>query len=194
MRDLVVDLRQLRESITSSETVSRAVEPTRESVTGWWQRPPVWIGATALAAAIAAGTMWSMRRSGEAPTSLLSDAAARPAVAVVPFEVIGGSRDVAWLAKGLPSMLITGLAQTPDIEVVGNERLGDAADKSEHRRSMRSLARSSPRSRAALVPASLSTAPLFRRARTFGSMRVWRISQRGPSDWRRPCVGPTPWP
>ena len=127
MRDLVVDLRQLRESITSSETMSRPVEPKRESVTGWWQRPPVWIGAAALAAAIAAATLWSMRRSGEAPPISLSEAAARPAVAVVPFEVMGGSPDVAWLAKGLPSMLITGLAQTPDIEVVGNERLGDAA-------------------------------------------------------------------
>ena len=127
MRDLVVDLRQLRESITSSETMSRPVEPRRESVTGWWQRPPVWIGAAVLAAAIAAATLWSMRRSGEAPSISLSEAATRPAVAVVAFEVMGGSPDVAWLAKGLPSMLITGLAQTPDIEVVGNERLGDAA-------------------------------------------------------------------
>jgi serine/threonine protein kinase/tetratricopeptide (TPR) repeat protein len=126
MRDLVVDLRQLRESITSSETMSRPVEPTRESVTGWWLHPPVWIGAAVLAA-IAAATLWSMRRDREGPITSLSEAAARPAVAVVPFEVIGGSPDVAWLAKGLPSMLITGLAQTPDIEVVGNERLGDAA-------------------------------------------------------------------
>ncbi len=127
MRDLVVDLRQLRESITSSETMSRPVEPTRESGTGWWRRPPVWIGAAALVAAIAAATLWSMRRGGEAPATARSEAAARPAVAVVAFEVMAGSPDVAWLAKGLPSMLITGLAQTPDIEVVGNERLGDAA-------------------------------------------------------------------
>jgi tetratricopeptide (TPR) repeat protein len=127
MRDLVVDLRQLRASIASSETMSRPVEPTRESVHGWWRRPPVWIGAAALAAAIAAATLWSLRRGGEAPTTALSEAAARPAVAVVAFEVIAGGPDVAWLAKGLPSMLITGLAQTPDIEVVGNERLGDAA-------------------------------------------------------------------
>ena len=127
MRDLVVDLRQLRESITSSETMSRPIEPTRDSVIAWWQRPPVWIGAAALAGAIAAATMWSMRRSGEAPTTALSEASARPAVAVVAFEVMGSSPEVAWLAKGMPSLLITGLAQTPDIEVVGNERLGDAA-------------------------------------------------------------------
>ncbi|HEY6212814.1 MAG TPA: tetratricopeptide repeat protein, partial [Vicinamibacterales bacterium] len=35
--------------------------------------------------------------------------------------------DGAWLSKGLPSMLVTGLAQTPDIEVVATDRLNDAA-------------------------------------------------------------------
>ena len=124
MRDLVVDLRQLRESITSSD--SRPVEPARESGAAWWRRPPVWIGAAVLAAAIAAAALWPVRR-GSAPSTAPGGAAARPALAVVAFEVIGASPDAAWLGKGLPSMLITGLAQTPDIEVVGNERLGDAA-------------------------------------------------------------------
>ena len=125
MRDLVVDLRQLRESITSSD--SRPVEPARESGAAWWRRPRVWIGAAVLTAAFAAATLWPARR-GSAPSTAPGGAAARPAVAVVAFEVIGASSpDVAWLGKGLPSMLITGLAQTPDIEVVGNERLGDAA-------------------------------------------------------------------
>ena len=128
MRDLVVDLRQLRESITSSETMSRPVEPARESATAWWRRRPVWIGAAVLAAAIAGATLWPVRRGSEPPSTAPGGATARPAVAVVAFEVIGASSpDVAWLGKGLPSMLITGLAQTPDIEVVGNERLGDAA-------------------------------------------------------------------
>lgn len=107
--------------------MSRPIEQTREPVPAWWRRPPVWIGAAALAAAVAAVTVWSIRRDDEGPGTAVNEAAARPAVAVVPFEVMGGGPDVAWLAKGLPSMLITGLAQTPDIEVVGNERLGDAA-------------------------------------------------------------------
>jgi tetratricopeptide (TPR) repeat protein/tRNA A-37 threonylcarbamoyl transferase component Bud32 len=124
MRDLVVDLRQLRESIASSD--SRPIEPARESGAAWWRRPPVWIGGAVLAAAIAAATLWPVRR-GSAPSTALGGTAARPALAVVAFEVIGASPDAAWLGKGLPSMLITGLAQTPDIEVVGNERLGDAA-------------------------------------------------------------------
>ena len=126
MRDLAVDLRQLRESITSSD--SRPAEPARESSAAWWRRPRVWIGAAVLTAAVAAATLWPARR-GSAPSTPPGGATtARPAVAVVAFEVIGASSpDVAWLGKGLPSMLITGLAQTPDIEVVGNERLGDAA-------------------------------------------------------------------
>jgi eukaryotic-like serine/threonine-protein kinase len=128
MRDLVVDLRQLRESITSSETMSRQVEPARETATAWWRRRPVWIGAAVVAAAIAGAILWPVRRGSETPPAAPGGATARPAVAVVAFEVIGASSpDVTWLGKGLPSMLITGLAQTPDIEVVGNERLGDAA-------------------------------------------------------------------
>ena len=127
MRDLVVDLRQLRESITSSESMSRPAAPARESATAWWRRRPVWIGAAVLAVAIAAAILWPLRRDSEPPATAPGGAAARPAVAVVAFEVIGASPDVSWLGKGLPSMLITGLAQTPDIEVVGNERLGDAA-------------------------------------------------------------------
>ena len=128
MRDLVVDLRQLRESITSSETMSRPVEPARETAPAWWRRRPVWIGTAVVAAAIAGAILWPVRRGSEPPPTAPGGATARPAVAVVAFEVIGASSpDVAWLGKGLPSMLITGLAQTPDIEVVGNERLGDAA-------------------------------------------------------------------
>ena len=102
-------------------------EPARESATARWRRRPVWIGTAVVAAAIAAAILWPVRRGSEPPPTAPGGATARPAVAVVAFEVIGASPDVTWLGKGLPSMLITGLAQTPDIEVVGNERLGDAA-------------------------------------------------------------------
>ena len=128
MRDLVVDLRQLRESITSSETMSRQVEPARESATARWRRRPVWIGTAVVAAAIAGAILWPVRRVGEPPPDgarRSHGATGRGRRGVRGHR--GSSPDVAWLGKGLPSMLITGLAQTPDIEVVGNERLGDAA-------------------------------------------------------------------
>ena len=123
MRDLVVDLRQLR---VDSELGCRGRSSPRANPPPPGGDAPVWIGAAVLAAAIAAATLWPVRQGARLPPRQAE--AARPAVAVVAFEVIGASSpDVAWLGKGLPSMLITGLAQTPDIEVVGNERLGDAA-------------------------------------------------------------------
>jgi tetratricopeptide (TPR) repeat protein/tRNA A-37 threonylcarbamoyl transferase component Bud32 len=127
MRDVVVDLRQLRESLTGSETMARRAEVGGEPAASWLRRPPLWIGAGALAVAVLAATIWFTGRGGQQSGTAPSEVAGRPALAVVAFEVMEGSPDVAWLAKGLPSMLITGLAQTPDIEVVGNERLSDVA-------------------------------------------------------------------
>ncbi|MFB3126248.1 MAG: tetratricopeptide repeat protein, partial [Candidatus Acidiferrales bacterium] len=50
-------------------------------------------------------------------------AAGRPAIAVMPFENLGGSEETRWLSQGLPNMLLTGLAQTPGLDVVSSQRL-----------------------------------------------------------------------
>ena len=50
-------------------------------------------------------------------------AAGRPAIAVMPFENSGGSEETRWLSQGLPNMLLTGLAQTPGLDVVSSQRL-----------------------------------------------------------------------
>jgi tetratricopeptide (TPR) repeat protein/predicted Ser/Thr protein kinase len=123
MRDLVVDLRALREASGSSDSRSAAVMPARPA-----GRPrTLQIAAAAvLLAAIAAGGWWLWRqRSADSVAG--SPQTARPALAVMAFELVSGSPEVAWLAKGLPSLLVTGLAQTPDLEVIGNDRLADAA-------------------------------------------------------------------
>ena len=126
MRDLVVDLRELRNDLASSGSMSgsgpRTPEPAR-------RRPPSWaLGVAALALVlIVAALAWNANRLDTAEGAASIAEPSRPAVAVVPFEVIGGTPEVAWLGKGLPSMLITGLAQTPEIEVIGAERLSDAA-------------------------------------------------------------------
>jgi TolB-like protein len=78
-------------------------------------------------AIVAAGSWWALGRRGANPVTSQAAALARPAVAVMAFEVMSGGSDVAWLAKGLPSMVVTGLAQTPDLEVIGNKRLSEAA-------------------------------------------------------------------
>jgi TolB-like protein len=50
-------------------------------------------------------------------------AAGRPAVAVATFENPRGAKDVGWLTTGLPGMLVTGLGQTPGLDVVGAARV-----------------------------------------------------------------------
>lgn len=129
MRDLVVDLRALRESIGSSDTASRSVEAMQPAAAtvAHARSSYVWAGVAVLIAALAAGAWWALGRGGAGPVTSQAAAPARPAVAVMAFEVVSGGSDVAWLGKGLPSLLVTGLAQTPDLEVIGNERLSEAA-------------------------------------------------------------------
>jgi serine/threonine protein kinase/tetratricopeptide (TPR) repeat protein len=51
--------------------------------------------------------------------------AGRPSIAILSFETPDTSSDAAWLARGVPSMLVTGLAQTPGLDVISNERIDD---------------------------------------------------------------------
>ena len=50
-------------------------------------------------------------------------ASGRPAVSVVTFENPSGSEEARWLTAGLPGMLVTGLGQTPGLDVVSIARI-----------------------------------------------------------------------
>ena len=50
-------------------------------------------------------------------------ASGRPALAVMPLDDRSGDPNVAWLLKGVPRLLVTSLAQTPGLDVIGSERL-----------------------------------------------------------------------
>ena len=77
-----------------------------------------------LIALAAAGTLtWRSVRSGSAPVAL--GAGGRPAIAIMPFDNLAGGQDTAWLSKGVPSMLLTGLAQTRGLEIVSGQRLNE---------------------------------------------------------------------
>jgi tetratricopeptide (TPR) repeat protein/tRNA A-37 threonylcarbamoyl transferase component Bud32 len=124
MRDLVVDLRGARESLASGETTARSAAPAMDVGS---RTVAIVAAAVVVIAAVVGAWLWT-RRAEPVETAVISTSTpVRPAVAVLPFEVISGGADIAWLGKGLPSLLTTGLAQTPDIEVVGPERLSDAA-------------------------------------------------------------------
>lgn len=52
-----------------------------------------------------------------------------PNIAVLYFDDLTGSENWQWLSKGLPSMLITGLAQMPEISVVSSQRIYEVMNK-----------------------------------------------------------------
>ncbi len=82
--------------------------------------------AWAVAVALVLGGAYRLQRHTpeEAPVAL--GASGRPAIAVLNFEAAGGT-DAAWLSQGIPSMLLTGLAQTNGLDLVSTQRLVEAA-------------------------------------------------------------------
>ncbi len=71
-------------------------------------------------------------RGGDSSPSGVSLPGDRPGIAVVTFVDHTGSPEHAWLATGLPSMLLTGLAQTPGLDVVSPERIYEIAKSLGH--------------------------------------------------------------
>jgi TolB-like protein/Tfp pilus assembly protein PilF len=74
--------------------------------------------AVLLAAAIAVGVLVQQFQGPPRP-----GAAGRPALAVLPFDDRSGDPASAWLSTGVASMLVTTLAQTPGLDIIGTERL-----------------------------------------------------------------------
>jgi tetratricopeptide (TPR) repeat protein/TolB-like protein len=80
--------------------------------------------ALVLGALVAVGVWWAGR---EGSTQGIG-ASGRPSVAVLTFEAPGAPADMAWLARGIPSMLVTGLAQTPGLDVISSERIDEVLE------------------------------------------------------------------
>jgi tetratricopeptide (TPR) repeat protein len=54
---------------------------------------------------------------------------ARRSLAVLPFENLSGDPELDWLRNGLPDMLVTDLSQSPEMEVLGLDRLHPILDE-----------------------------------------------------------------
>ena len=130
--DLAADLRALRrdsESGALGSYVSRELAPHRPRTRRLPR--PAWLlaGAAALALAIA-WFVWPERAvqpgaaTPVAPVTL-SAAADRNRIAVAFFANRSGNPEADWLSEGLPEMLTTDLARTPDLEVLSTQRLYD---------------------------------------------------------------------
>ena len=110
MRDLANDVRALREKLGSG------ARPSFRSSTSLLRDGVFAVGALGLVFAMS--FFWS--RDAQ-PTGI--GASGRPAIAVMYFEDNTGSEEIRWLAKGLPNMLVTDLAQTPGLDVVSRQRI-----------------------------------------------------------------------
>ncbi|MBN2381307.1 protein kinase [bacterium] len=53
----------------------------------------------------------------------------RPTVAVLNFENLTGTTEFDWLCRGLPGMLLTGLAQTTGLNVISSQRIQELTNK-----------------------------------------------------------------
>jgi tetratricopeptide (TPR) repeat protein/TolB-like protein len=83
------------------------------------RRYTVYAAAAALVLATIAAPMLVQRR----PAPPRPGATGRPALAVLSFDDRSGDPAAAWLSHGVASMLVTTLAQTPGLDVIGMERL-----------------------------------------------------------------------
>ncbi len=118
-RDLVVDLRDARRRLDSplSSTVAGAAAPVAPE--SRWSATIPWLAAVIVAAA-GLGYWW-MHRAPAAPPPIAPGG--RPSVAVLYFQNNTGSPQLDWLRTGLTDMVVTDLSQSPDMEVLGTDRL-----------------------------------------------------------------------
>ena len=122
MKDIVVDLRAARRRLESGSGVATSTMPpaTAPAVTvSRSGRLPVLVGAAVAGVALIAGIWWWMGRQ----TPPAASPSGRPAIAVLYFDNNTGDASLDWIRTGLTDMMVTDLSQSPNIEVLGTDRL-----------------------------------------------------------------------
>jgi tetratricopeptide (TPR) repeat protein/TolB-like protein len=112
------------------ESWSPALPATPDLVSWRWLA-----AAAAFVAVIGAAVSFRADRGAPGP-----GASGRPAIAVLPLDDRSTDPSLAWLSDGASRMLVTALAQTPGLDVIGSERLQasftelgrDPSDRSTH--------------------------------------------------------------
>jgi serine/threonine-protein kinase len=122
--DLVVDLRAERRRFDSGITESITGVTAAQSRTVIVRLGKGWtIGiAAALIAALALIVALFDQESGSSSSGLR---AGENSLAILGFENKTGDEEFAWLETGLPEILLTDLAQTPSLKIIGRERILD---------------------------------------------------------------------
>ncbi|HMB79122.1 MAG TPA: tetratricopeptide repeat protein, partial [Vicinamibacterales bacterium] len=122
--DMLADLKRLHRDASSDRTGIQTPVSARMSAPVLAPSSPAkvaWIAAAALVLIAGAVGIWLMKR---APSGgALTGNTGKPSVAVLYFENKTGSNQLDWLRTGLTDMLVTDLSQSPDVEVLGTDRL-----------------------------------------------------------------------
>jgi len=125
--DLHNELAALRDEL-KSEPRAAAAAGAPKSV---WTR---WVLPTAVAASLLLVSILVVQwLRGNVPRSTAATpgigSSGRPAIAVLHFQSHGATDEIRWLSSGLPSMLLTGLAQTPGLDVISSQRIEEVLRK-----------------------------------------------------------------
>jgi len=127
--DLRNELEDLKEEIATSEMRQSAVNlgAAKAPKNG---RIPRWVYAVGAAAVLAAVALMFAPWFGSGPSGVSVGpgvaapiADSKPSLAVLYFENLSGDENLDWLRTGLTDMLVTDLAQSPNIRVLGTDRL-----------------------------------------------------------------------
>jgi serine/threonine-protein kinase len=117
----------------SAEALVQALEDARHaanrSAHRSWKSVLVLIGAAVVTATIIAAVMVP---PGPSAGTVALGPSGRPAVAVMNFANMAGAEDTAWLSTGIQTMLLTGLAEIPGLDLVSPQRLHEALEQAGH--------------------------------------------------------------
>ena len=119
MKDLIVDLRAAKRRLESGTQPTVAHAPSSPARTG--SRMKVVAAGIAIVALAGAAAIWWPRRSPE--SAPVTGTSTKPSVAVLYFDNSSGVADLDWLRTGITEMVVTDLSQSPDLEVIGTDRL-----------------------------------------------------------------------
>jgi DNA-binding winged helix-turn-helix (wHTH) protein/tetratricopeptide (TPR) repeat protein/TolB-like protein len=99
---------------------SETPTPSEKKLPRRRKAPLAWI-STAAIVLIGISFFWLLASRDRGPPGI--GASGRPSIAVMTFEDLSGDEAIHWLSKGIPSMLLTDLAQIQGLDVVSNRRL-----------------------------------------------------------------------
>jgi len=123
--DLRNELEDLKDEIATSEMRQSALHLKRApAASGSGMKYAAMAAAAVAVAGMAYFVLPRLGGGGDAPSApVVSVADAKPSLAVLYFENLSGDETLDWLRTGLTDMLVTDLAQSPNIRVLGTDRL-----------------------------------------------------------------------